>query len=179
MFLATQQPYSFGPGPASWALRRVSGRARQGLFEVSDQIGWVLYSYRQPQQVGRCGRARNPAHRRRCRERDLRRDRQAHSHAADHRQRSVLQRGVNKTLGAGRCRHALARRFWSAWSRGPKLRSAANSKFESYQPRPEEPAKRASRRTPQARPRRVSILRVSASRFLRMRSVELTLTRSI
>ena len=85
MFLATEQPYSFGPGPASWALVEsqvgpegdalpslpagwrgatrtafagTSACARQGLLEVSDQIGCVLYTYRQPQEVGRRGRAR-------------------------------------------------------------------------------------------------------------------------
>ena len=42
------------------------------------------------QGLGRRGRARNAADRGRGRERDLRRDRQAHPHAADHRPRSVV-----------------------------------------------------------------------------------------
>ena len=60
------------------------------------------------QGLGRRGRARNPADRRRGGERDLRRDRQAHSHAADHRQRSVLQVGLNKTPRR-QCRRLLDR----------------------------------------------------------------------
>jgi hypothetical protein len=49
---------------------------------------------------------------------------------------------------------------------------ATNSKFESYQPRPEEPAKRASRRTATGEVAPRSILRDGASRLLRMRSVK-------
>ena len=48
------------------------------------------------QGLGRRGRACNPADRRRGGERDLRRDRQAHSHPADHRQRSVLRIGLSR-----------------------------------------------------------------------------------
>ena len=43
------------------------------------------------QGLGRRGRARNAADRRRGRERDLRRDRQAHSQPADHGPRSVVR----------------------------------------------------------------------------------------
>ena len=46
--------------------------------------------------LGRCGRARNAADRRRSRECDFRRNRQTHPQLADHRPRFVVQRGLER-----------------------------------------------------------------------------------